>query len=146
MAVTHPDAVKPRWPDVIDPGAVDLDYEPFVDELTLFFGGPPVPSYSDLIQAPEGDDVMVMVGIDEADESTGEVVGIHVYPLAAGALVDHPEWRALAAPSPSTEAVAAFIADVADLFERYWRPAPPIEEQLARLARASGRGDGVDGV
>lgn len=145
MAVTHPEAVKPRWPTDIDPGAVDLDYEPLVDELTLFFGGPPVPSYSEVIEAPEGDDVMVMVGIDEAGESTGEVVGIHIYPLTAGALVEHPEWRAIAEPSPSTDAVARFIADVADLFARHWRPSPPIEEQLALLPRVE-RTTGTDGA
>ena len=33
-------------------------------------------------------------------------------------------------------AVAEFVSEVAELFERYWTPPPPIEEQLARLARA----------
>lgn len=136
MAITHPESVKPTWPDSVDVAAVDFHYEPFVDELTLYFGRPLLSSYSDAIETPDGDDVMVMVGMDADEGSTGEVVGIHVYPFAAGALPAHPEWRALVEPAPPPEAIAAFVADVAALFKRYWTPALPMEEQLARLPRA----------
>jgi len=32
--------------------------------------------------------------------------------------------------------VASFVAEVRALFERYWTPAPPIEEQIASAHRA----------
>lgn len=145
MAVTSPGTRRPSWPDEIDPALIDLAYEPFVDELTLYFGDRSVLNYSDPIETPDGGAVMVMIGMDEDDASTDEIVGIHVYPLAARAVLTHPAWRSLTNPSPPAEAVAAFVADVADLFERYWRPAPPIEEQLARFPRAD-RATGIPGA
>jgi len=146
MAVTNPRDVAPRWPAKIDPAVVDLHYEPSVDELTLYFDGRPVPAYSDAIDAPDGDDVMIMIGMNDDETGTGEVVGIHVYPMAAGVLPTHPGWRPLTEPTPPHEAIAAFVAEVRDLFDRYWTPPPPIEEQLAHRPRpgpaGGGEGDG----
>ena len=135
---------RPRWPaEPIDPTRVDVDYDVPADELTLFFGGRPVPSVCDPFEAPGFEDVAIMVGENEDDSSTREVVGIQVIPLLLGAVRDRPEWAALAwavmagdlgQETLRTE-LPGFIAEVAEAFERYWTP-PPIEEQVVRLARA----------
>ncbi len=119
MAVTVHVDPTPRWQDVVDPTVAYVRYDRVADELVVYFGGAPVPKYSDPIDAPGSDDVMVMVGMNADRTSTGEVVGIHIYPFRAGALVDHPEWRALTEPNPPAEAVADFVADVAALYARH---------------------------
>jgi len=116
--------------------AVDLHCDPFVDELTLSFGGHPVPSYSSVISGSDGGDVMVMVGLDDQDESTEEIVGIHVYPLAGGVLLVRPQWRPISQPKPPVATIAAFITDVRRLFNRSGTPAPPMAQQLSRIAAA----------
>ena len=138
--------VRPRWPaSPIDPAGVDLDYDPPADELTLFFGGKPVPSYCDPFHVDGYEDVAIMVDLGPDDSSSGEIVGIQVIPLLVGAVQKHPEWAILAWGSLTgftweeemlRAAIADFIAEVADLFERYWTPPPPIEEQVAHLARS----------
>ena len=75
--------------------------------------------------------------------SAGEVVGIHVIPLLMGAAQDRPAWSRIAwavmaeelGRETLREELPGFIAEVAEAFERYWRPAPPIEEQFAALER-----------
>ncbi|MBA3416224.1 MAG: hypothetical protein H0U10_13465 [Chloroflexia bacterium] len=140
MAVSAPmleDIRRPRWPErPFDVARAYLHYGAVADELRLWFDPEPTGWFSDLIDAPEGDDVAVMVGMDSEYQSTDEVVGIHVYPLLAGAARHRPHWRRLAEPGPPLEAVASFVSEVRDLFERYWTPAPPIDEQLARLGRS----------
>lgn len=156
MAVTSPvDLVRPRWPapDAIDLGRVYVSYDPPSDEFLVYFGGKPVPSYSDSIDSPGNDYAAVMVDLQPDESSSGEVVGIQVIPLLVGAVQEHPDWAILAWGSLTDfryeeamlrQAVGAFIAEVADLFARYWTPAPPWEEQLANLRRAkpeNGAGD-----
>jgi len=138
MTATDPSAVhRPRWPDQpFDPARAYLNYDVIADDLVLYFGSEPVAAVSDLIDAPEGDDAAVLVGLGPGDEDTGEVVGIHVYPLLAGAHRKPAHWRRLAEPDPPAELVAGFVAEVRDLFERYWSPPPPLEEQLAALRPA----------
>ncbi len=118
---------RPRWPtDPIDVTRVDLDYDAPADELTLFFAGRPLPSYCDPIDAPDSD-VAIMVGMNEDESSTGEIVGIQVIPLLVGAVHAHPGWATLAwgvmAGYDDDEtlraAIATFLADVADLYARY---------------------------
>ncbi len=58
------------------------------------------------------------------------------WPASAGAARHRPHWRRLAEPDPPAELVAAFVAGVRYLFEQYWTPAPPMEEQLASTQRA----------
>jgi hypothetical protein len=41
------------------------------------------------------------------------------------------------------ERLPGFLSDVADAFARYWTPAPPIEEQMARFTRSDAREDSV---
>jgi hypothetical protein len=146
--------IRPRWPaEPIDPAGVDLDYNGPADELTLFFGGRPVPSYCDPFDVEGFEDVAIMVGMDGDDASPGEVVGIQVIPLLLGAVRDHPRWATLAwgalsgfgwDAEPLRAEIARFVDEIAELHERHWAPAPPIEEQLARLPRAdraiNGRG------
>lgn len=136
MAVSTPslDVVsRPHWPvEPFDPARAYLHYGAVADELVLYFTDEPVRSFSDLIDAPEGDDTAVLVGLTADDEETNDVIGIHVYPLLAGAAEARPAWRALAEPAPPAEVVARFVAEVKELFDRFWTPAPPIEEQLAR--------------
>ncbi len=147
MAVNSTDApVRPKWPDdPFDPTRACLFYSDLADELVLYFGDRPLPSYVDWIDAPGSSDAAVLIGEDENGEDTGEVVGIQVDFLVDRASKMWPAWRVLAEPSPPPEAVARLVAVVADLFERYWTP-PPIEEQLASLARAKREvGDDGDG-
>jgi hypothetical protein len=87
-----------------------------------------------------------LVGLGPDGVDTGGVVGIHVYPLLAGAARHRPHWRRLAEPDPPAELVAAFGAGVRQLFERYWTPAPPMEEQLASIQRADRHATAADGT
>lgn len=81
----------PWWPDTApDPTRVDIDYDPPSDELTIFFGGEPVPAICDPVEALGGD-IAVMY-----DGTTGEVVGVQVIPLLLGAINDRPAWGAIA--------------------------------------------------
>lgn len=155
MAVSTPPALSaPRWPDDrIDPARVDVDYDPPSDELTLYFGGKPVPSVVDPIDSPGRDYVAVMIGLNDDESSPNEIVGIQVMPLLVGAVQQHPDWAVLAWGSLTgfrweeemmRAAVAAFIAEVADLFARHWTPPSPIEEQMARLGRTERTNGGGD--
>jgi hypothetical protein len=156
MAVTHLDArPRPRWParSSLDLASAYVSYDPPADELIVYFGGKPVPKYVSPIDSPGDDFAAVMVGVHGDESSTGEVVGVHVMPLLVGAVQTHPTWAVLAWASLTgfrweeammRQAVAAFVAEVADLFDRYWTPAPPWEEQVANLRRAkpeNGAGD-----
>ncbi len=139
MAITSTNLLtsqRPRWPKQdFDPARAYVDYDEIADELVIYFGSEPIAAMSDLIDAPEGDDAALLLRLDADGRSTDEVVGIHVYPLVAGAARQPAHWRRLAAPNPPAELVENFVADVRDLFERYWTPAPPIEEQFAALRR-----------
>ena len=81
----------------------------------------------------------------ELDEETGEIVGIHVIPMMLGAIPNQPDWSVLVwavmAGDYGTELLRErlplFIDEVAEAFRLYWKPAPPIEEQLAALQRGS---------
>ena len=148
MAVNSGDVqARPSWPDdPIDPSRACLFYSALADELVLYFGGRPVPSYVDWIDAPGFPDAAVLIGEDENGEDTGEVVGVQIDCLVARASTARPAWRVLSEPSPPHEAVAGLVAEVADLFQRYWAPPPPIKEELASLARANREaGDDGDG-
>ncbi len=139
MAVNGTDApARPSWPDApFDPSRAYLHYHEPADELVLYFGDRPVASYVEWIDAPGLPDAAVLIGEDERGEETGEVVGVQVDFLVGRAAKARPAWRVLAEPFPPHAAVAALVADVADLFEQYWTPPPPIEEQIASLAPAA---------
>ncbi len=132
MAVIRTNASpRPRWPtSPIDLARCEVRFGLPADELVLSFEPASrfVPSVSVSIDAPERDDAGVLI-----DDENGNVVGIHVYPLLAGAARAHPWWHALTEPNPS---VHAFVAEVRDLFDRYWTPPPPIGEQFACLPRS----------
>lgn len=125
--------IRPRWPsEPFDNAGAFLHFGEVADELLLFFSPEPVPSVSDpLVESPDGGETAVLIGLGPDDEETGEVVGIHVYPLLAGPAQAHPAWRGLTEPDPDPEVVARFVTEVRELFDRYWTPAPPIAEQLA---------------
>lgn len=115
-------AIRPIWPPAaIDASGVDLDYYPPADELTVFFGGRPVPATSDFLEVEGFRDVAVLV-----DDDTREVVGLHVMPLLMGAVRDHPEWAALAWGALANElgeeslraALPPFIETVRRVFEQ----------------------------
>ena len=122
MAVTVTSAEsRPRWPRPggIDPARCSVSYDPPADELVVYFGGTLVPKYVNPIDAPEADDLGLMVGMNEDESSTGEVIGLH----------DDPAYL---------EALADFLAEAEELFDRYRTPPPPMDEQLARLPQADG--------
>ena len=136
MAVTEADLdpvpfPAPWWPaEPIDPTRAYVDYGAVADELVVYFGDGPAPSYSAPLDVPGFEDVAVMVDLRQDESSTGEVVGIHVMPLLAGAVRDHPGWAALAWVALAGEfgeaeeelrarAVAGLVAEVADAFAHH---------------------------
>jgi len=140
MAVT-PVASRPRWPvGEIDPDRCRVLFGLPADELVVRFPDAPGGGISSPIEARDEDSVAILV-----DASSGEVVGIHVYPLLAGAAKHRPAWRRLAEPDPPAELVGRFVAEVRDLFERYWRPASPVAEQLADRRRTDEPAAGTGG-
>jgi hypothetical protein len=121
MAVKTLDALpRPRWPELTpDPTELWLDFDPVADELMLYFDRKPVAAYNNPICAPEGDDVAVLVGLEENWVGTDQIVGIQIIPLLGRAVKTYPSWRVLAEPNPPPEAVASFVAEVGVLFARY---------------------------
>ena len=140
MAVSSTEAsVRPRWPtERFDPSRGYVNYSDHADELVVYFGERPAPSYVDFIDAPALPDAAVLVSVGASGDDAGQVVGVQVDLLRARAANRRPAWAVLAEPAPPPEAVAALVADIAGLFERYWTPAPPIEEW--REQRTMGRG------
>ena len=146
MAVSNPNTVRtPRWPaEPVDPGLAWVDYDVPADEFLVYFGGKPVPAVSAPLDAPRFGYVAIMVGLGPDDEDTGEIVGVQVIPMLVGAVQEQPEWAVLAWAAMAgdfgtellKERLPGFLDAVADAFSRYWTPPPPIDEQLARLARA----------
>lgn len=147
MAVKHPNTMRaPRWPaEPVDPELTWVDYDALADEFLVYFGDKPVPAISSPLNAPGFRGVAVMFGLGLNDESTGEIVGVQVIPMLLGAVQDQPSWAVLAWAAMAgdfgtellRERLPSFLDDVRDAFDRYWTPAPPIEEQLAAIERAS---------
>lgn len=138
-------AVAPRWPtDPIDPAHVWVDYDVPADEFLIYFGGKPIGAVFDPLDAPGFEDVAIAIGLDAKGRDTGEIVGVQVIPMLLGAVVDQPSWAALAWAAMVDyhgtdllhERLPGFLDEVREAFERYWTPAPPIEEQLAAIERA----------
>lgn len=136
--------LAPRWPtESIDPTLVWFDYDVPADEFLVYFGGKPVRAFSDPLDAPGFEDVAIMIGLDADGEDTGEIVGVQVIPMLVGAVQDQPEWAVLAWAAMAgdfgtellRERLPGFLDDIHDAFDRHWTPAPPIEEQLAAIAR-----------
>ncbi|HYO30987.1 MAG TPA: hypothetical protein VER37_10465, partial [Thermomicrobiales bacterium] len=116
-----------RWPTDAFGDRVWFDVDGVADDLLLYVGDRPVRAASDPIDSPTESDTAVLVGLGPDGVDTGGVVGIHVHPLLAGAARHRLHWRRLAEPHPPAELVAAFVAEVRELFERYWTPAPTME-------------------
>lgn len=144
--MNKPDAIRrPQWPTgSIDPDSAWVDYDVRADEFLVFFGGKPAPSISDPLDAPGFDHVAVMFGLNPDLTETDEIVGIHVIPMMLGAVPTRPDWAVLTwavmagdyGAELLKERLPIFINEVAEAFRQYWRPAPPIEEQLADIERA----------
>lgn len=84
-----------------------------------------------------------MFGLNPDLTKTGEIVGIQVIPMMLGAVPARPEWAVLTwavmageyGSELLKERLPIFIDEVAEAFRQYWKPAPPIEEQLAEIER-----------
>jgi hypothetical protein len=152
MAVSNSETVTiPKWPaEPIDPEVARVSYDVVADEFLVYFGGKPVPKVSDPIDAPGMPHVNIMVGIGPDDEDTDEIVGVHVIPMMLGTIQEQPEWAVLVWAAMAgdygtellKERLPIFLDQVAEAFRTYWKPAPPIEEQLAALNRSRGERDG----
>lgn len=136
----------PPWPtEAIDTGVAWVDYAVVPDEFLVYFGGQPVPAVSSSLDAPGFEDVAVMFALGAGDETTDEIVGVHVIPMMVGALREQPQWAKLVWAAMAgdygiemlRERLPLFLDDVAEAYRKYWKPAPPIEEQLAEIARAA---------
>lgn len=139
----------PCWPaKPIDTGIAWVDYDVIADEFLVYFGGRPVPAVSDPLNAPGFSGVAVMIGLDENNNSTDEIVGVQVIPMLLGAVPDQPHWSALAWAAMAgdygkellQEQLPTFLEEVARAFREFWTPAPPIEEQLAKIRRLAATG------
>ena len=136
----------PRWPaDRVDPRVAWVDYDVPADEFLVYFGGKPVPATSDPLNAPGFEDVAIMFALGADDEATDDIVGIQVIPMLLGAVQDQPGWAVLAWAAMAgdfgtellNERLPGFLDQVRQAFEQYWTPPPPMEEQMASIARAS---------
>jgi hypothetical protein len=134
----------PRWPtEPIDPETVRVSYDVRADEFLVHFRGKSVPAVSDPFDAPGFPHVAVMFGIGPDDEDTDEIVGVHVIPMMLGTIQQRPDWAVLVWAAMAgeygtellKERLPIFLDEVREAFEKYWKPAPPIEEQLAALER-----------
>jgi hypothetical protein len=145
MAVSNPGtATIPRWPaDPISPEAVRVSYDVPADEFLVHFRGESVPAVSDPLDGPGFEDVAIMIGIGPDDEETDEIVGVQVIPMLLGAVPEQPQWAVLVWAAMAgdygtellKERLPIFLDEVREAFEKYWKPAPPIEEQLAAHER-----------
>jgi hypothetical protein len=145
----------PRWPTApFDPSLAWVDYDVGADEFLIFFGGKPVPAISDiLVDAPGFNDVAVMLALDKDRRSTDEIVGVQVIPMLLGAVQEQPHWAILTWAAMAgdygtellKERLPGFLDEVAAAFRQYWKPAPPIEEQMAEIERARQRREAAGG-
>ncbi len=150
MAVKLPNTMRaPRWPtEPGDPELAWVDYDALADEFLVYFGGKPVPAISSPLNAPGFRGVAIMLGLDADHEETGEIVGVQVIPMLLGAVQEQPGWAVLAWAAMADdfgtellkERLPGFLASVHDACNRYWTPAPPIEEQMAAFTRSRQRG------
>lgn len=146
MAITH-HRVVPHWPaESIDPEVAWVDYDVVADEFLVYFGGKPVPAISSpLVDAPGFEDVAIRFALGAVHERTDEIVGVQVIPMMLGAVPAQPEWAILTWAAMAgdygtellKERLPIFLEEVGEAFNQYWKPAPPIEEQLAQIAEAA---------
>jgi hypothetical protein len=143
VAVTQHRAI-PRWPaESIDSGIAWVDYAVVPDEFLVYFGGKPAPAISSLLHAPGFDYVADRFALGADRQRTDEIVGVHVIPMMLGAVPEHPQWAVLTWAAMAgdygaellRERLPMFLDEVAGAYKRYWKPAPPIEELLAQIAR-----------
>jgi hypothetical protein len=143
--MSHPETLHaPQWPtEPIDPDVAWVDYDVRADEFLVYFGGKPVPAISDPFDAPGFPHVAIMLGVGPDDEETDEIVGIHVIPMMLGTIQEQPDWALLVWAAMGgeygtellKERLPIFLDEVREAFQTYWKPAPPIEEQLAAIER-----------
>jgi hypothetical protein len=134
----------PHWPAAIDPTIVCVSYDVPADEFLVYFCGKPVPKVSDPLDAPGLEDTSIMFALGEDDESTDEIVGVHVIPMLLGAVQEKPEWAVLAWAAMAgehgtellRERLPGFLTEVQNAFSRYWTPPPSLEEQMADAIQA----------
>lgn len=121
MAMTQAPASNdaPWWPKGRTPLAVPpAKYGAYADELVVrFHDWSATPVATSFLNDPRHDYVGIIEKLD-----TGRIVGIQIDALEAAGVKDHPHWAALLQPIPSREAVAALVAEVRALFDRYGVP------------------------
>lgn len=105
----------PVWPEQLpDPAAMRIVYGEFADELVIRFSDR---RHHDLVivvpvAIPEDDFAGMLVAAD-----SGVVLGVHVYPLAASAVKQHPACKQVGEPEP--EAVLRLVEDIRELYKLY---------------------------
>lgn len=142
MAVINTDPLlASRCPaEPIDPSLAWVDYDVPSDEVLVFCGGKPVPTVSDLLDAPRFRGVAAMLELDAAGNEMGEIVGVQVIPMLLGAVQEQPHWAVLAWAAMAgyfgtellRERLPGFLAEVEPAFRQYWT--------LLRPSRSSWRG------
>lgn len=143
MSVT-PTVQLPHWPtQPIDPDVAWVSYDNPADEFLVYFEGKPVPKVCDPLDAPGFQDVAIMLGVGPDGDETGKIVGVQVIPMLIGAVPEQPHWAILTWAAMAgdygtellKERLPSFMKEVEAAFRQYWTPAPPIEEQMAEIAR-----------
>lgn len=107
---------NPVWPDRLpDPARMSILYGAYADELVVRFDDK---RYLDVIvvpiTTPQRDYAGLMVAAD-----SGDVIGVHVYPLVAMAVERHPAWQAATEPAAPPHVASRIVADIKRLFDRY---------------------------
>jgi hypothetical protein len=121
MAMKQPIAeveheATPIWPSTMpDPTNMKVVYGADADELVVRFF--PDRKYGLVVVDPIADphDYAALM----VEYETKAVIGVHVYPLLAFAIAQHPSWSALAQIAPRPAAIAGIVADIRALYERH---------------------------
>jgi hypothetical protein len=106
----------PAWPDPL-PAASSMRaiYGAYADELVVRF---PSELHHETIVVPIATPDVEYAGLLVA-MSSGDVIGVHVYPLAAYGVKQHPEWERVTAEKPEPDSVAELVEDIRGLFDQY---------------------------
>jgi hypothetical protein len=121
MAIEKPTLTPPAWANPVwphrlpDAAQMRNLYGSFADELVVRFDDK---WYPDVVVVPITTPRRDYAGLMVASDS-GDVIGVHVYPLVAKAVERHPAWRAAAEPAPAPQTASRIGADIKKLFDRY---------------------------
>lgn len=119
VAIDIASAAEPWWDEeTVSLAEPPARYGAFADELVVrFLAWSSTPVETVPLAVPDQEYTGVI-----AESETGRVVGIQIDAREIAGVRDHPHWSALLRPDPPREAVAALVAEVHALFDRFGVP------------------------